>query len=65
MNLRQAYLQAEIIMKQETQKTELKEALKVERDLRETYVNLTALGPKRNVNQYPQNVQMMTKALVD
>ena len=65
VNLRQAYLQAEIIMKQEMQKTELKEALKVERALRETYVNLTELGSKSNVNQYPQYVQMMTKALVD
>ena len=65
LNLRQAYLQAEIIMKQEMQKTELKDALKVERALRETYVNLTELGSKSNVNQYPQYVQMMTKALVD
>ena len=65
VNLRHVYLQAEIIMKQETQKTELKEALKVESALRETYINLTELGSKSNVDQYPQYVQMMTKALVD
>ena len=65
VNLRQVYLQAEIIMKQETQKIELKEALKVESALRETYINLTELGSKSNVDQYPQYVQMMTKALVD
>jgi len=67
MNLRQAYLQAGVIMKQEIQKTALKEALIKEVDLRHDFYNLTELSKPTEVDveDFPAYVQMMTKTIVD
>ena len=67
MNLRQAYLQAGVIMKQETQKTALKEALKKEVDLRHDFYNLTELSKPTEVDveDFPAYVQMMTKTTLN
>lgn len=65
VNLRQAYLQAEVILTQERQKEDLKEALKIDTNLRQEYCNLTQLSSANTVDNYPAYVQMMTKALTD
>jgi len=65
VHLRQAYLQADIILSQESQKEELKEALKIDKTLTKTYCNLTQLTSENTLNNYPVYVQQMSKALVD
>ena len=65
VSLRQAYLQAEVILSQERQKHDLEDALRTERNLREDYCNLTELNSANTVENYPVYVQMMTKALTD
>ena len=54
-----------MIMKQEAQKFDLKEALKIERSLRQELLNLTEILDVSNVNMFPTYVQTMTKALLD
>ena len=65
VNLKQAYLQAEAIMKLEAQKTELKEALRHEVKLQQEYCNLTDLIQNDHIDNFPSYVIMMTKSLVD
>ena len=65
VNLRQAFLQAEVILSQERQKEDLKGLIKIEKGLMEDYFNLTELSKTNSVDQYPLYVQMMSKAMVD
>jgi len=65
VHLRQAYLQADIILTQESQKQELKDVLKIDQTLAKTYCNLTELTSENSLNTYPVYVQQMSKALVD
>ena len=65
VNLRQAYLQAEAIMKLEAQKTELKEALRHDVKLQQDYCNLTDLIQNDHIDNFPAYVTMMTESLVD
>ena len=65
VNLRQAYLQAEAIMKLEAQKTELKEALRHDVKLQQDYCNLTDLIQNDHFDNFPAYVTMMTESLVD
>ena len=65
VNLKQAYLQAEAIMKLEAQKTELKEALRHDVKLQQEYCNLTDLIQNDHIDNFPSYVTMMTKSLVD
>jgi len=65
VNLKQAYLQAEAIMKLEAQKAELKEALRHEVKLQQDYCNLTNLIQNDHIDNFPSYVTMMTKSLVE
>ena len=65
VNLKQAYLQAETIMKLEAQKTELKEALSHDVKLQQEYCNLTDLLKNDHIDNFPAYVTMMTQSLVD
>jgi len=65
VNLKQAYLQAEAIMKLEAQKTELKEALRHDVKLQQDYCNLTDLVQNDHIDNFPAYVTMMTESLVD
>jgi len=65
MFLRQAYLQADEIMRQETQKTALKDALKIEVGLQQDYCNLTKLLQDNPVGNFPSYVSLLTKSLTD
>jgi len=59
LNLKQSFIQAGMIMKQEAQKEDLKEALKIERNLRQDLLNLTEILDVSNVNMFPTYVQTM------
>ena len=61
---RQAYLQTEVILSQERQKSELKEIIKLEETLKEDFYNLTKLNSANTVN-YPVYVQAMAKTMED
>ena len=65
MFLRQAYLQADEIMRQETQKTALKDALKIEVGLQQDYCNLTKVLQNNPVENFPAYVALLTKSLTD
>ena len=65
VNLKQAYLQAETIMKLEAQKTELKEALSHDVKLQQEYCNLTDLIQDEHIENFPSYVTMITESLVD
>ena len=65
MFLRQAYLQADEIMRQEKQKTALKEALKSEVTLQQDYCNLTDLLQNNPIENFPSYVTLLTKTLTD
>merc|ERR1712130_82270 len=65
LNLKQAYLQAETILKLEAQKTELKDALRHEVNLQEEYCNLTDMIQNDHIDNFPSYVTMMTKSLVE
>ena len=63
--LRQAFLQADEIMRQEKQKTALKEALKSEVTLQQDYCNLTELLQRDQIENFPSYVTLLTKTLMD
>ena len=63
--LRQADLQAEVILNQERQKEELKEIIKIEETLEEDYNNLTKLNSANIVENNPVYVQAMVKTIQD
>ena len=63
--LRQAFLQADEIMRQEKQKTALKEALKSEVALQQDYCNLTELLQRDQIENFPSYVTLLTKTLMD
>ena len=65
MFLKQAYLQADEIMRQEQQKKELKDALKIEAVLRQDFCNLTDLLMGDTVESFPQYVGLLAKTLTD
>ena len=65
MFLKQAYLQADEIMRQEQQKKELKDALKIEATLRQDFCNLTELLKGNTVENFPQYVGLLAKTLTD
>ena len=62
--LRQADLQAEVILSQERQKEELKDIIKIEETLKEEFQNLTKLNTANSAN-YPVYVQVMAKTIDD
>ena len=65
MFLKQAYLQADEIMRQEKQKTALKEVLTIEEGLQQDYCNLTKLLKENTVVNFPSYVALLTKTLTD
>ena len=65
MFLKQAYLQADEIMRQEQQKKELKDALEIEAVLRQDFCNLTELLKGDTVENFPQYVGLLAKTLTD
>ena len=65
MFLKQAYLQADEIMRQEKQKTALKEALTIDEGLQQDYCNLTKLLKENTVVNFPSYVALLTKTLTD
>ena len=65
MFLKQAYLQADEIMRQEKQKTALKEALTIDESLQQDYCNLTKLLKENTVVNFPSYVALLTKTLTD
>ena len=65
MFLKQAYLQADEIMRQEKQKTALKEVLTIDEGLQQDYCNLTKLLKENTVVNFPSYVALLTKTLTD
>ena len=53
------------IMRQEKQKTALKEALKSEVTLQQDYCNLTELLQRDQIENFPSYVTLLTKTLMD
>jgi len=65
MNLKQAYLQVDIIKSQEKEKEILKQTLKTQRELYEDYANLTNFDLVTNMENFPTFAQFLTKTLAD
>merc|ERR1711935_632041 len=65
MNLKNAYLQDDIIKSQETEKYLLKQTLETQKSVYEDYGHLTSFDIVNNMGNFPAYAQLLTKTLSD
>merc|ERR1712106_755153 len=65
MNLKNAYMQVDIIKSQEREKDLLKQTLETQKSVYEDYGNLTNFDIINNINDFPMYAQLLTKTLSD